>query len=559
MNTGEIMSDILGLIAGIGIFMVACETLSENLQAISSSRMKALFSKVSDNKIIGVCIGALTTMLIQSSGATTVMLMGFVNTSIISLNQAATILLGSEIGTTLTGQIVALGMFGKSSFSLSTAFATFIGIGAFINLLAKKDKTKSIGGIMIGFGMIFVGLSSMSNSMEGFAQLDSLKTFIASIDSTVLLIIIGALITALIHSSSAMTSIAITMIAAGLITLEQGIYITLGANVGTCLTGALAALTSGINAKRTSLFQLIFNGGGVVLLAIFDAIIKMSTGGRYSTSHFFEAAFPGVPSTQLAMFHTIFNIVSVLIALPISNQLVKLCVKCITKGSEDEEKPLKLYFFDEKMMSTPSVAVAQIKNEIMNMAEIAINNFNKSIDMITTLDFKKKKSFENDEDELDYLNATLVEIITRLSQKISNRKDYTFLSSTYRVISDLERIGDYSENIIEYAEYLEKHNQVFSEVAIKEIMDVKDVINKLYGLTIEVYKKYDKKKMKDAFQLEETIDELTELMASSHISRMNNGECSAEVGSQYLQLSSDLERIGDHLININDNDIIIVK
>ena len=366
MTTTDIIVHLLGLLAGVGTFMVACDILSENLQAISSGKLKSLFLKVSDKKIIGVFIGALTTTLIQSSGATTVMVIGFVNAGIISLNQAVTIILGSEIGTTLTGQIVALGLAKEASISLNVIFAAFIGIGAFVDLLVKQDKAKKIGGIMIGFGMIFVGLSMMSSSMDSFAKLDALKVFLASIDSIIILMVAGVVLTALIHSSSAMTSIAITMIASGLISLEQGIYITLGANVGTCVTGMLAAMGSGAMAKRTSVFQLIFNGGGVVLLALVDGIVKLFSSNSASVSILFANMFPNVPQTQLAMFHTFFNVASVVAALPISNQMASLSARFVADDEKVDEKK-RLYFFDENMMSTPSIAVAQIKNEIINI------------------------------------------------------------------------------------------------------------------------------------------------------------------------------------------------
>jgi len=555
MQTSEVIKHVLELLAGVGTFMVACEIMSSNLQALSSQKLKSLFAKVSNNKIIGVCIGAVTTALIQSSGATTVMTIGFVNAKIITLNQAATIILGGEIGTTLTGQIVALGMFnGGSSISMNTIFAAFIGIGAFVDIFARKDHAKKIGGILVGFGMIFVGLSMMSSSMDAFAKLDSLKVFLASIKSTVLLIVVGAIITAIIQSSSAMTSIAITMIVAGLISLEQGIYITLGANVGTCLTGALAAMSSGTSAKRTSLFQLMFNLGGVLLIAVVDAVIKLSN--SYSIATLFESLFPGIPQTQLAMFHTFFNISTVIIALPICTYMVDLTTVIIKSTNKPKAKK-RLKYFDEKMLSTPSIAVGQIKNEIINMASIAMNNFDIAIDIITNLNFERKQEFEENEEELNYLNQYLVQIVSILSTKNIDDNDYKYLTTTYRAISDFERIGDYSENIIEYATVLNDANMSFSKSAIKEINEVRDVIDELYSISMNIYSRFDKKAFKKASELEEKVDELTESMAGNHILRMNAGECSAEIGAQYLQLSSDMERIADHLININDKDFVI--
>ena len=392
MNSIEIITHIMELVAGVGVYMIACSMISTNLEAVSSDRLKKLLSKVSKNKLVGVAIGALATIIIQSSGATTVMTIGFVNAGIISLSQAATLIFGGEIGTTITGQIVALGLFNGGIIDITILFSAMAGIGVFINMFAKKDNTRYIGDIISGFGLLFIGLSMMSDSMNSFAMMPELKMFLSRIDNILILVIAGALITAAIHSSSAMTSIAITMVAARLISLEQGIYITLGANIGTCFTGALAAMSSSANAKRTSLIQLIFNAGGVVLLLVSDVVIKLVTNNTFSYGIMFERMFPDTPQIQLAMFHTFFNIASVLIVLPLSDQLVKLSQRLVAddKGSEETER---FHFVDEHMLSTPSIAVSQVKKEIINMAKIANDNFNIAIDIITSQDYKYLENF----------------------------------------------------------------------------------------------------------------------------------------------------------------------
>ena len=392
MNSIEIITHIMELVAGVGVYMIACSMISTNLEAVSSDRLKKLLSKVSKNKLVGVAIGALATIIIQSSGATTVMTIGFVNAGIISLSQAATLIFGGEIGTTITGQIVALGLFNGGIIDITILFSAMAGIGVFINMFAKKDNTRYIGDIISGFGLLFIGLSMMSDSMNSFAMMPELKMFLSRIDNILILVIAGALITAAIHSSSAMTSIAITMVAARLISLEQGIYITLGANIGTCFTGALAAMSSSANAKRTSLIQLIFNAGGVVLLLVSDVVIKLVTNNTFSYGIMFERMFPDTPQIQLAMFHTFFNIASALIVLPLSDQLVKLSQRLVAddKGSEETER---FHFVDEHMLSTPSIAVSQVKKEIINMAKIANDNFNIAIDIITSQDYKYLENF----------------------------------------------------------------------------------------------------------------------------------------------------------------------
>ncbi|MBQ6217879.1 MAG: Na/Pi cotransporter family protein [Erysipelotrichaceae bacterium] len=555
MEMDQIITDLLRLLAGTGVFLMACEIMSKNLEAISSDKLKSLFSKVSGNKLVGVMIGALATVAIQSSGATTVMTIGFVNAGIITLSQAATIIFGGEIGTTITGQIVALGMFGSGNFDVNVLFSSLAGIGVFTNMFAKSEKKKLLGYVLAGLGMLFVGLNMMSTSMRGFAQTEGLKTFLAGIDSVILLIVIGAILTAIIQSSSAITSIAITMVVTGLIDLNQGIYLTLGANVGTCLTGLLAGMkTESLNARRASLIQLIFNIGGVVLVTVLDMIIKMASGNSLSFSIMFEHMFPGIPHTQLAMFHTIFNIASVILVLPISDFLVGLTKKFIPDDGSEISKQ-RFYFVDENMIATPAIAVQQVKKEIINMAMIAITNFDLAIEMILSGDLSKQELLQDNEAELNFLNHHLVEIVVKLTRKEAiSKKDYYFLSSTYRVISDIERIGDYSINIMEYAQNLQESGESFSDEAKGEILQLQKLINDLYQITMQIYGSNKRKLMKNAYKLEDKIDEMTHAMAKNHVKRLNKGECTANLGAQYLKLSSDAERIGDHLININDKD-----
>ena len=300
-----ITTAILTLLAGIGVFLVACQMMSAHLEAVSSKRLKQLFSKTGKNKWLGVGIGTVGTAAIQSSGAVTVMVIGFVNVGILSLAQAATIIYGANIGTTVTAQLVALGMFGTNTISTTVIFAAFAGIGAFMNLFGKRNTTKQIGGILTGFGLLFVGLSMMSDAMDDFAALDSVKRFLAGINNVVLLVLVGAVLTAIIQSSSVMTSIAITMVVSGLITLDQGIYLTMGSNIGSCVVAIIAGLTSGTSAKRTALIHLIFNVMGVVLFLLIGFLLRMTTGGDWSFGHLFERMFPAAPQLQLAMFHTV--------------------------------------------------------------------------------------------------------------------------------------------------------------------------------------------------------------------------------------------------------------
>ncbi|MBQ1877725.1 MAG: Na/Pi cotransporter family protein [Erysipelotrichaceae bacterium] len=553
MNTTQIIENLLKLSAGIGIYLIAFKIISSNLEAVSSDGLKKVFARISESKIVGILIGAFATVLIQSSSAVTVMTIGFVNAGIMSLRQAATIIFGGEIGTTISGQIVALGLFDSDFVSLNTIFSSFAGLGIIISSIAKGDTGKKTGQIISGFGMLFCGLSMMSSSMSSFAQLEELRLFLASVRSGMLLIVAGAIITAIIHSSAAMTSIAITMVAAGLISLEQGIYITLGANVGTCFTGLMAAMSSNTNSKRTSLIQLIFNTGGALIVYLIDVIVKSVTGGTMSTGILFSRMF-SAPHVQLAMFHTIFNIVSVAVVIPLTDVLVNLSVRLIP-DTDDGKEGERFYFVDENMMRSPSVAVSQVNKEIVNMAAIAMKNFNSSIHMITTQDFTGLEDFQANERELNFLNQKLVEYVVKLSGTDGlSQKDAHYLSTTHRAIADIERIGDYSENITEYADNLKKDETSLSSSAQKEVRELTEIVNNLYAKTMDCYETDSKVSFMNALKLEDLIDYLTRQMGDNHIARLKSGQCSPEAGAQFIKLANDIERIGDHLINIIDHE-----
>lgn len=550
MSLIEVLTAILTLAAGIGVFLVACQMMSSNLESASSRRLKQLFSKTGKSKWLGVGIGTLGTAAIQSSGAVTVMVIGFVNVGIMSLTQAATIIYGANIGTTVTAQLVALGMFGTGRISTTLIFSAFAGIGAFIMMFTKRDMLKQIGGVLTGFGMLFVGLIMMQESMQEFAALDSVKTFLAGISNAILLVLIGAIFTAIIQSSSVMTTIAITMVVTGLVTLDQGIYLTMGSNIGSCVVALLAGLTSGVNAKRTSIIHLLFNVMGVVIFLLLALAVYLVTGGSWSFGRFAEILFPHAPQMQLAMFHTIFNVATMLVALPLTDSLVALSCKIIPDKVDKTEQPVRLYFLDEQMLKTPVVAIRQLKAEIENMAKMAVENYQRSINIVTTMDFTDIDTFRQTEQELDFLNQELVRYAVLLSTKQLSRFDHQYLSSTIRTVSDLERIGDYAENIVEYAETLRQQNARFSDNAIEEIRYMAKLIGDLYKEAIQAYHKLDMAALGRANQIEDEVDTMTERMEDNHIQRLSLGVCEPNAGTEYISLAQNSERVGDHLINV---------
>lgn len=548
MDLTAIMTSLLTLLAGIGVFLIACQMMSSNLEAASSERLKKLFSKASNSKLMGVGIGALGTAAIQSSGATTVMTIGFVNAGIISLSQAATIIYGANIGTTITAQIVALGMFGGNSLSTSVIFSALAGLGAFLSLFAKKSGPKTLGGILAGFGLLFVGLELMSGSMEAFAALDGVKTFLSGIGNPVLLVLLGAVLTAIIQSSSVMTSIALAMVVTGLIGIDQGIYLTLGSNIGSCVVAVIAGVASGTNAKRTALIHLLFNCTGVVIFMLAALLL-----GWFDISYgsVFERLFPSAPQVQLAMFHTFFNTTTVVLMLPLTGALVGLVSKLIPERAIRQNGEFSLHYVDENMLRTPPVAVSQVKREILRMADIAMENVDRALYMAVELDFAERGAFERDERQLNFINRALVNYVVVLSGRSGlGEKDRSYLSGTYRNIRDLERIGDYAENIVEYATILADSAQQFSDDAKYEISQMKTLLHQLFDKAMDAYQNENFTALDMANVIEEEIDDYTKRMEEGHIARMEKGICTPSVGAQYLELSSNAERIADHLINL---------
>ena len=552
MNVQSITIAIMSLIAGIGVFLIACKMMSTCMETLSGEKLKSMFQKVSSNAFLGVGIGAFATAIIQSSGATTVMVLGFVNAQIMSMFQATTLIYGASIGTTITGQIVALGMFGAKTISTTVIFSTFAGIGAFITLFAKTAKWKNIGAMLAGFGMLFVGLSMMSSSMSEFAQDPSIKNLLQTVQNPIVVILIGTFLTALINSSSVMTSIAITMVFSGLIDLDQGINLALGSNIGACITGVMASLTGTTAAKRCAFVNVIYKTIGVILFVIIGYLMGLFSDGSLTFGTLFEKMFPKVPQTQLAMFHTFFNCAIVLIIMPFTKPLIEFSKKVIKERisvETDEDQP-RLSFINDNMLRTPAVAVAQLKNEIENMAQVSLVNFNRACEIVCSLDYKDLDQFRKDEVKLNYINKQLMRFSVKLSNLLLSESDRRFVSTTFKTISDLERVGDYAENIVEYADSLKNNEDKFSEEAVKEIEKVRLQVNKLYEEVMKAYMKNDLSKLYLINQLEDGIDDMTKKMELNHIKRLEAGECSVNVGAQYLSLATNIERIGVHYLNV---------
>ena len=544
MNWLDIFYAFLSLLGGIGVFLYGMKLMGDSLEMVAGNEIKRMFAKISNKKLIGVGIGTVTTAVVQSSAAIIVMSMGFVNSGLMSLTQAITISYGANIGTCVTALIVAVGVGGFADVQLTVIFAALAGVGALMIMFTKKDKVKKIGGIITGLGMIFVGLSVMTSSMSIFSQSDKISAFLAKISNPALLLLFGILFTALIQSSSAVSGIVITMVASvpALLQFDQALYIILGSNIGTCITSLIAAIGTNTNAKRAAVINVFYKTVGVIIFGILS--IWVPFGKMFSV---FKA-----PALQVAMFHLFFNVVATVIFFPFTNLMVKASEKIMPEKKKpvDENEP-HLYFLEERLLRTPPVAVAQLKNEIENMAEIAKSNFDKCMDAVMVGKVSDViDEIAKNEKCLNFLNREITKYLVKLSQVDLSEDDKILISTSYHTVSDIERIGDYAENISEYAEKMEADKLTFSPKAISEIQTLKATITNLYDEVMKTYKEDTLDYIDKVNEYEESVDRQKEEMGEHHIERMNKGECTPEVGAIYLSLSSNAERAADHMTNI---------
>lgn len=545
MTALEIFVAILELLAGLGVFMYGMTTMSDSLENIAGNKIKDLFSKISKNKLVGLGTGLVATAIIQSSSAVTVMLIGFVNAGLMSLEQIPSIIFGANIGTTVTAILVAIG-FSGSAFSVSALFMGMTGLGALVLMLSKKDKVKKISTLFVGLGMLFVGLDVMGASMEGIGK--SYSYLFADITNPFLLLLIGAVFTAIIQSSSAASGIFITMSVAGMLTLDQSLYLIIGSNIGTCITAVLASIGGSTNAKRTAVLHLNIKIIGTIIFMIFLIIPGVEF------SKWIANAFPDNIAMQVAMVHLIFNIAATVVLFPFSKQLVKLSRLIVRdkKGGEKQTGP-HLYFIEKHLLSTPPVAVSFLKKEVVNMGEMAKRNLDLALEDFVNSTEQNTETIMKTEKELDYLSKEIPKFIVSLSNTDISLKEKKAIGSYYHVIADFERIGDFAENITEYTRTAIDEKTTLSAHATDEIRQMKATVDKVYEIAMKIFNEVDLSYQDELSSYEETVDKEKSVMAYKHIIRLKEGRCTAEAGALYLNMSNDLERVADHMCNIADS------
>lgn len=546
MLTGEevlqLIQSLIWLLAGVGIFIIGMNFMGGALEKSAGAGMKKLLNKISNNRFSGVGIGAGVTAIIQSSSATSVMVIGLVNAGVMTLMQATPIIMGANIGTTITGVLVALK---NDYFNMIMYLLAFAGVmmGFF-----KKEKIKLLGSLFCGLGFIFVGLNIMS-SEQAFGNPLVEKIFIdifRAVDFPLLLILIGVVFTALIQSSSAATGIVITMVGMEVLPLDLALFIVLGANIGTCVTALLASVGTNANAKRVALIHFTFNVIGTVLFTVLLWIF------REQIVNILTSIFPGSDAMSLQMrvsiFHVIFNVTTTLILLPFVKHLVKFS-KWVIKDKKSESESLTFKYVDERLLNTPPIALMQVKNEIDYMLELVEKNISDSFVALTTGSLECGESISRNEEIIDFTNSALTKFLIKLSPSVEH-SDEKVIGSYFHVLNDLERVGDHAENFHEIGVQMKKDGIAFSEDAVKELSGMHRVVLDMFEISKEAFENLDKARLSELTALEDQTDQLKQELIAKHFSRLQEGHCSIDGSQYYSSTVIGLERVADHLVNV---------
>lgn len=538
----QLIQSLIWLLAGVGVFIVGMNFMGDALEKSAGLGMKRLLEKISNNRFSGVGIGAGVTAIIQSSSATSVMVIGLVNAGVMTLMQATPIIMGANIGTTITGVLVALK---NDYFNMAMYLLAFAGV---MMGFSSKEKVKLAGGLCCGLGLIFVGLNVMSSEQAfGNPLVENMFTEIfKKIDFPLLLILVGVLFTALIQSSSASTGVVITMVGTGVLPLELALFIILGANIGTCITALLASVGANANSKRVALIHFTFNVIGTVL---FTAIIWIF---QEPIVNLLVSAFPGSDTMSLQMrvslFHVIFNVTTTCLLLPFVKQLVNYSCSVI-KDDKQAEENLTLKFVDERLLSTPPVALMQVKKEIEYMVSLVEENANLAFVAIESGSSEHGKKIRKNEEIIDFTNSELTKYLIKLSADVEE-SDEQIIGSYFHVLNDLERIGDHAENFHEIGLEMIKRNIVFSDQALGGIMEMRDNVKQMFAISKDAFESQHKEQLPELAHLEENVDKMKKDLIAEHFARLAEGNCSVDVSPYYSSVIVGLERVADHLINI---------
>lgn len=539
MTTAEIIECIAQLLAGLGVFLIGVKLLSDNVEKLANDNIRKLFGKASKNKLIGVGVGTVTTALVQSSSLTTVMVVGLVNAGVMTLYQATTVIMGANIGTTITAHIASL-----NSLSISTYLMVLACIGIFITIFSKNEKVRIVGEGIAGLGLIFVGLEYMSTAMSSFRESPVVKDMLTSVGNPFLLLLIGIVFTALIQSSSAVTAILIAMAGGGLVIGTGGnsiLYVILGTNIGTCVTALLSSVGATTNGKRAAVIHLMFNVFGsvifLILLLCWPSFMDMTF-----------ASWFGNVSTQIAMFHTFFNVLCTAIFLPMTKWFVKLS-ELIVRNTKKSKKTTSLPLLDKRLIGTPNVAIQNARGQAAIMLDMAMQSLDTAMSGFNEYTTAQTPQVLKSNDKIIDMSQQLSDYLISISAADITLTDEKRVLDLQHNIGDIVRISELAENITKYTDRAVKESLTFSEAVHVQIKEMKALLDQLADTVKKCFNADANisEIAQIADKLEQEVDDKRKSIINDHITRLNNGSCKVENSRVFINLVSNLERIGDHL------------
>jgi len=539
-STKEILNILFPLLGGLGLFLYGMTVMSEGLEKSAGNRLEKIIEKMSGNIFIGVFVGAIVTMIVQSSSATTVMVVGFVNAGIMSLTQSIGIIMGANIGTTITAQLVSIKL---------TALAPIaIALGTSIKLFSKQSKKIVIGEIILGFGILFLGMDLMKDAMSPLKSYSGFTDLVVSIGSgtawgTIKGFFVGFLITAIVQSSSATTGILVALAGTGALPIESAFPILLGTNVGTCVTALLSSISASRTAKRAAMMHLLFNVIGTAVFIIFFSHMTVSI----------VKSMGNDSARQLANAHTLFNILNTIILLPFAGLIVKAVQIMIPPTDEEKaEELLGVKYLDERILETPSIALGQVMKEVLHMGNLATISFESASEALKTNNPKLIDKTFKVEKSINALEREISNYLVKLSNSSVGDYDREIVDGLFSTINDIERVGDHAENLAELAHFKIENNIIFSDKAILELEQMVSTVNTSFVKALESMRESNQKLAKEVIEIEGVVDEMEKTLRKKHIRRLNEGRCETNSGIIFLDIISNLERISDHAKNIAD-------
>ena len=536
-------SIVIPFIGGLAMFIYGMNIMADGLQHAAGSKMKKILEVLTQNKLMGIALGALVTAIIQSSSATTVMVVGFVNAGLMNLTQAISVIMGANIGTTITGWLVSAGEWAKM-FSPATLAPIAVMVGVIITLVGKRQQSKDVAGIIIGFGILFIGMNTMSDAVYPLRESEVFKTAFISMGSNPFLgILVGAGVTAIIQSSSASQGILLSLASAGLVPTNAAVFIIMGQNIGTCVTAILSSVGASKNAKCVGTMHLTFNIIGTVIFSILAMLLFARLDPSYGEGI--------INMTQISFIHTVFNVGTTVILMPFSGYIIKFAMKVNgLKAVETKNDEAELVHLDKRMMSTPSVAVEGAKLETIRMGRIARENLSLALSTLSDHDEEKMADVKQREFVIDKLCDNISKYLIDLCMLHLSDKDNEMVTSLLNTVSDMERVGDHAENIVELAEEMKQEGISFSDTALEELNEMSTTTLGAYDNAVKALELDDITYAVKTSFLEDQVDAMEKKLRAGHIDRLSNAECSVNAGIHFIDLLGNLERVSDHAMNI---------